>query len=76
MIHAMTPERAHRHLIEAPAEQLPTAQRLLTHQSRALASMDHALFVSRCQLELPRKEELEKLLEEELRGRGPGKTGA
>jgi len=36
----------------------------------ALAGMDNALFVSRYQLELPRKEELQKLLEEELRERG------
>ena len=38
----------------------------------ALAGMDNALFVSRYQLELPRKEELERLLEAELQERGAG----
>jgi hypothetical protein len=42
----------------------------------ALAGMGNALFVSRSQLELPRKEEVEKLLEEELRERGSGDAGA
>lgn len=42
----------------------------------ALAGMDNALFVSRYQLELSRKEELEKLLEEELRERGAGEADA
>jgi predicted nuclease of restriction endonuclease-like (RecB) superfamily len=35
----------------------------------ALAGMDNQLFVSRYQLELPRKEDLEKLLEDEMRDR-------
>jgi hypothetical protein len=38
--------------------------------------MDNALFVSRYQLELPRKEELEKLLEDELRERNAGEADA
>ena len=42
----------------------------------ALAGMDNALFVSRYRLDLPRKEELEKLLEAELRDRGIGRKGA
>jgi len=40
----------------------------------ALAGMDNQLFVSRYQLELPRKEELETLLEAELRERGARET--
>jgi hypothetical protein len=42
----------------------------------ALDGMGNALFVSRYQPELPRREELEKLLEEELRERGTGEVGA
>src|SRR5260370_7889548 len=42
----------------------------------ALAGMDNALFVSRYQLELPLNEELEKLLEEELRQRGADEADA
>lgn len=40
----------------------------------ALAGLDNQLFVSRYQLELPRKEELERLLEAELRERGVGEA--
>ncbi len=36
----------------------------------ALAGMDNKLFVSRYQVELPRKKELERLIEQELRERG------
>jgi YhcG PDDEXK nuclease domain len=39
----------------------------------ALAGMDNQLFVSRYQLHLPRKEDLEHLLEAELRARGTGR---
>jgi hypothetical protein len=41
----------------------------------ALAGMDNALFVSRYQLVLPRREELEALLKTELQERGAGKVG-
>jgi hypothetical protein len=37
----------------------------------ALAGMDNQLFVSRYQLELPKKEELERMLEAELGRAGP-----
>jgi hypothetical protein len=38
----------------------------------ALASMDNPRFVSRCQRELPRREELIELLEQEVRELGAG----
>jgi hypothetical protein len=40
----------------------------------ALAGMDNQLFVSRYQLELPRREELVELLEQEMRELGAGET--
>lgn len=33
----------------------------------ALAGMDNSLFVSRCQLQLPRNEEIQRFLEEKMR---------
>ena len=48
-------------------DKLPVGILLCTQKDHALAGMDNHLFVSKYQLEPPRKEEIQKFLEEKMR---------
>jgi len=64
------------HLSTDPARLAALAQSGAETDTPALAGMDNHLFVSRYQLELPQKEELERFLQAEMEAQGLGEENA